>query len=74
MLTSASARTSAGENVGWLGFGNTPDEIRHSPLTQITKDNVEQLGRLFTVDFRAIDPSIRRGEQSYPVESTARST
>jgi alcohol dehydrogenase (cytochrome c) len=27
------------------------------------------LGRLFTVDFRQIDPSIRRGQQSYPVES-----
>ena len=69
LLTSASARTSAGENVGWLGFGNTPDELRHSPLTQITKSNVKQLGRLFTVDFRQIDPSIRRGQQSYPVES-----
>ena len=56
-------------NVGWLGFGNTPDELRHSPLTQITPHNVDQLGRLFTVDFRQIDPSIRRGEQSYPVES-----
>jgi alcohol dehydrogenase (cytochrome c) len=69
LLTSASARTSAGENVGWLGFGNTPDELRHSPLTQITKSNIKQLGRLFTVDFRQIDPSIRRGQQSYPVES-----
>ena len=69
LLTSASARTAAGANVGWLGFGNTPDELRHSPLTEITKDNVSKLGRLFTVDFRQIDPSIRRGEQSYPVES-----
>ena len=69
LLTSASARHGAGANVGWLGFGNTPDELRHSPLTEITKDNVSKLGRLFTVDFRAIDPSIRRGEQSYPVES-----
>ena len=69
LLTSASARPSAGANVGWLGFGNTPDEVRHSPLTEITKGNVSKLGRLFTVDFHAIDASIRRGEQSYPVES-----
>jgi alcohol dehydrogenase (cytochrome c) len=69
LLTSASARTNANANVGWLGFGNTPNELRHSPLTQITHANVDQLGRLFTVDFRQIDPSIRRGEQSYPVES-----
>jgi alcohol dehydrogenase (cytochrome c) len=69
LLTSASARTNATANVGWLGFGNTPNELRHSPLTQITRANVDQLGRLFTVDFRQIDPSIRRGEQSYPVES-----
>ena len=69
LLTSASARTSALENVGWGGFGNTPDELRHSPLTDITPGNVAQLGRLYTVDFHAIDASVRRGEQSYPVES-----
>ena len=56
------------ENVGWGGFGNTPDELRHSPLT-ITKSNVAQLGRAHTVDFHAIDATVRRGEQSYPVEA-----
>jgi PQQ-dependent dehydrogenase (methanol/ethanol family) len=55
--------------VGWLGFGNTPDENRHSPLTEIDKKNVKQLGRLFTVDFQQLDPTVRRGEQSFPVES-----
>jgi PQQ-dependent dehydrogenase (methanol/ethanol family) len=68
-LPSASARSTAGTNVGWLGFGNTPDENRHSPLTQISKQNVKQLGRLFTVDLHQLDPTVRRGEQSYPVES-----
>ena len=53
-------------NVGWGGFGNTPDENRHSPLTQITRTTSAQLGRVFTVDFHAIDPTVRRGEQSYP--------
>jgi PQQ-dependent dehydrogenase (methanol/ethanol family) len=70
LLGSASARTGASlDNVGWGGFGNTPDELRHSPLTQITPKNVAQLGRLYTVDFQKIDPNVRRGEQSYPVES-----
>ena len=69
LLTAADARTSALANVGWGGFGNTPDELRHSPLTQIGKGNVDQLGRAFTVDFHAIDASVRRGEQSYPVEA-----
>ncbi len=68
-LASAVARPSADANVGWGGFGNTPDENRHSPLTQITTGNIDKLGRAFTVDFRNIDPNIRRGEQSYPVEA-----
>jgi alcohol dehydrogenase (cytochrome c) len=69
LLSSAAASLGAEGDVGWRGFGNTPDENRFSPLTQITKSNVDGLGRLFTVDFRRIDPSIRRGQQSFPVEA-----
>src|SRR5262249_32804790 len=69
LLTSAAARNSASLNVGWCGFGNTPDENRHSPLTDITPQNVSQLARVYTVDFHAIDAITRRGEQSYPVEA-----
>ena len=44
LLGSAAARDSAlPANVGWGGFGNTPDELRHSPLTQINQGNVDQL-------------------------------
>ena len=64
----AAARNTVAD-VGWGGFGNTPDENRHSPLTQVDVGNVSKLGRLFTVDFRQIDPTVRRGEQSYPVEA-----
>jgi alcohol dehydrogenase (cytochrome c) len=67
VLSAAAPSLGADGDVGWLGFGNAPDETRHSPLTQITKSNVDELGRLFTVDFRRIDPSIRRGQQSFPV-------
>src|SRR5665213_1826733 len=52
----------------WLGFGRTPDQNRHSPLTAITPANVSTLQRLYTVDFRGIDSSIKNGEQSYPLE------
>src|SRR5690242_12163929 len=65
--SSAPARPDA--DVGWAGFGNTPDENRHSPLTQITPSNVDLLGRRYTLDFRKLDPTIRRGAQSYPVEA-----
>ncbi len=69
LLASASAGTSVSGDVGWGGFGNTPDNLRHSSLTQITAGNVDQLGRVYKVDFRAIDASVRRGEQAYPVVS-----
>ncbi len=51
----------------WLGFGRTPDNMRHSPLTEITPANAAQLGRAYTVDLKKIDPTIKIGEQSYPV-------
>ena len=69
LLAAAAARPVANENVGWGGWSNTPDGIRHSPLTQIDPSNVSKLGRLFTVDFLKLDPTVRRGEQSNPVVS-----
>ena len=51
----------------WLSFGRTPDNARFSPLTQITPANVDQLGRVYTVDFLRLDPDTRRGQQSYPL-------
>src|SRR5207249_2825609 len=59
--------TGAPGDVGWGGFGNTPDQNRHSSLTLINKDNIDQLGRAVTVNFTAIDSTTRRGEQSFPV-------
>jgi alcohol dehydrogenase (cytochrome c) len=67
-LVAAGAGVSApSDNVGWGGFGNTPNELRHSPLTLIDKSNVANVGRVVTVDFHAIDAGVRRGEQSFPV-------
>ena len=63
----AAAGSGAEGDVGWRGWGNTPDNQRYSPLTLIDKDNVDQLGRIFTVNFRTLDPIARLGQQSYPV-------
>jgi alcohol dehydrogenase (cytochrome c) len=57
----------AGSPGNWAAWGNTPDQNRYSTLTQINRGNVAQLGRLYTVDFRQIDPAIRRGTQSFPL-------
>jgi alcohol dehydrogenase (cytochrome c) len=62
----AAEQTSFGPG-DWGMYGNTPDQIRHSPLTQITKQNLNQLGRVDTIDFRHYDLSIPKGEQSFPV-------
>jgi alcohol dehydrogenase (cytochrome c) len=51
----------------WAGFGRTTDNMRHSPLTQITKANVAQLGRIYNLDLKTLDADTRRGEQSYPL-------
>ena len=51
----------------WGTYGGTFDENRHSPLSLITKQNVNQLGRVATIDFRRIDPAIPKGQQSFPI-------
>jgi alcohol dehydrogenase (cytochrome c) len=51
----------------WGTYGGTYDEIRHSPLTQIAKNNLNELGRVFTVDFRRVDPTVPKGQQSFPL-------
>src|SRR5712691_4343230 len=66
-LLLASAGSGAAGDVGRGGYGNTPDQNRHSSLTLINKDNIDQLGRVVTIDFHAIDAGTRRGEQSFPV-------
>ena len=51
----------------WLSWGRTLDQTRHSPLRQITRANIGRLGRVFNVDFRAIDGTMLRGQQAYPL-------
>ena len=51
----------------WGTYGGSYDQIRHSPLTQITKDNVDTLGRVYSVDFRQLDRRVPKGQQSFPI-------
>jgi PQQ-dependent dehydrogenase (methanol/ethanol family) len=51
----------------WGMYGDTPDEIRHSPLTEITKQNVNTLGRLADIDFHQLDKTVPNGQQSFPI-------
>ena len=69
-LAAGSAVGASSDDVGWGGFGNTPDELRHSPLTQIDAGQRRaSSGGVFTVDFRQIDAGVQTGQQSYPVEA-----
>lgn len=46
----------------WLSHGRTYDEQRHSPLTQITSDNVDELGLAWYADL-----DTTRGLESTPI-------
>src|SRR3954447_822598 len=56
-------------NGNWLAWGRTPDQLRHSPLTLITKSNVDQLGRIANINLPASDPGVPPAEPSYPLVS-----
>jgi PQQ-dependent dehydrogenase (methanol/ethanol family) len=67
LLATAGASGAPSVSGDWTSFGRSTDNMRHSPLTQVTPANVGQLGRVYTIDFRHVDPDVRRGEQSYPL-------
>lgn len=62
--TASSAPAVSGD---WTSFGRSTDNLRHSPLTEIDASTIDRLGRAYTIDFRQVDPDVRRGEQSYPL-------
>ena len=65
LVVPAAASTAVGDD--WRAFGRTPDNLRHSPLSEVTRQNVAQLRRAYAIDFQAINPDVRRGQQSYPL-------
>jgi len=59
------ARIIAAEgNSEWLSYGRTYSEQRYSPLTQIRRDNVKQLGLAWYHEF---DPDSDRGMEATPL-------
>ena len=67
LVAGASARQADTGFVNWTSFGNTVDQNRYSPLTQISPSNIDQLGRVFTADLNKVVPGIKKGQQSYPI-------
>ncbi|MCB0061708.1 MAG: PQQ-binding-like beta-propeller repeat protein [Caldilineaceae bacterium] len=51
----------------WPVFSYNYEQTRHVPLSQITRDNVNNLGRVWSVDFQRIDGSIPGGQETYPL-------
>ena len=64
MAASAAPGSASGD---WSTFGGTVDQNRHSPLTDISPANVAQLGLAYSVDFAKLDPTIKKGQQSFPL-------
>ena len=67
LVSAAGVSAQAPPSGDWLAFGRTTDNMRYSPLTQITRENVERLERVYSIDFQRLDPDVRRGQQSYPL-------
>jgi alcohol dehydrogenase (cytochrome c) len=63
----SSTAAAAGGPGDWQAFGRSSENLRQSPLREITRANVARLRPAYTLDFRAIDPDVRRGQQSYPL-------
>jgi alcohol dehydrogenase (cytochrome c) len=66
---SASA-SSTQESHQYQNFPNVHYDLgstRHVPFTQITKDNVNDLGIIWSTEFKKIDSSIPNGNQSFSV-------
>jgi alcohol dehydrogenase (cytochrome c) len=51
----------------WSTFGYNYEQTRHVPLSQITKENVHNLGMAWTVDFQQIDDTIPGGQETFPL-------
>ncbi len=62
---SPSAAPTTFENFSTWGYdlANT----RHVPFKEITKENVGELGVVWTQDFKTLDPDVKNGNQSFPV-------
>ena len=68
-LASPAALVAADPLAGdWQGVGNDPGNLRHSPLTQITRDNVGELEQVWSFRVGVPDFSTIVGLQATPIK------
>lgn len=51
----------------WGSYGYSLANNRHAPFKEITADNVNDLGVIWSADLKTLDPDVKNGNQSYPV-------
>lgn len=51
----------------WPTFGYDLQQTRHVPFTQVTKENVTDLGLTWSFDFIKADDTIPGGNETYPI-------
>lgn len=51
----------------WGSYGYTLANNRHVPFKEVTADNVNDLGVIWSADLKSLDPDVKNGNQSYPV-------
>jgi alcohol dehydrogenase (cytochrome c) len=53
--------------VNFPTYGFDLANTRHVPFKDITADNINELGVVWTADFKTLDKDVKNGNQSYPV-------
>lgn len=51
----------------WGSYGYTLANNRHVPFKEISADNVNDLGVIWSADLKTLDADVKNGNQSYPV-------
>ncbi|WP_168122876.1 PQQ-binding-like beta-propeller repeat protein [Paenibacillus sp. HB172176] len=59
--------TSGSSFENWGSYGYTLTNNRHVPFKEITADNVNDLGVIWSADLKTLDADVKNGNQSYPV-------
>jgi len=65
---SASPAAVTGTNFeNWGTYGFDLNNTRHVPYKEITADNVNELGVVWSADLKTLDKDVKNGNQAYPV-------
>jgi alcohol dehydrogenase (cytochrome c) len=60
-------KNSDSKAVNFPTYGYDLANTRHVPFKEVTADNVNDLGVVWTADFKTLDKDVKNGNQSYPV-------